>query len=146
MASFFRRKRSLIFKFLIGIPALYFTVVIVLAYQGGTNSSAKDNRADIEKRHIEEKNRNNVLMPNKNDLGSDIKHDHIHLGDSGKLAHDRELHAKEQRNLLRKIEEDMQKNAEKAKEASDLIFKREKEKLPERPPVDPNAPGNGNVN
>lgn len=45
MASFFRRKRSLIFKLIIGIPALWFVIVIFLSFQG-----AEDNKPLIYER------------------------------------------------------------------------------------------------
>lgn len=37
MASFFRRKKSLIFKLILGVPALWFMIVIFLSFQSADN-------------------------------------------------------------------------------------------------------------
>lgn len=55
MASFFRRKRSLIFKLILGIPALWFVIVIVLSFQSSDNDPPHNERApNIVKRNVQE--------------------------------------------------------------------------------------------
>ena len=54
MASFFRRKRSLIFKLILGIPTLWFLIVIFLSFQStDTGSSEQDRGPDKIKRDID---------------------------------------------------------------------------------------------
>lgn len=50
MASFFRRKRSLIFKLIIGVPAFWFFIVILLSYQDkgeGDENSERNQRIKV---------------------------------------------------------------------------------------------------
>ncbi|KAL4222733.1 N-acetylgalactosaminyltransferase [Mactra antiquata] len=55
MASFFRRKRSLIFKLILGIPALWFLIVIILSFQNTENEESSRNKGpDIVKRNVQE--------------------------------------------------------------------------------------------
>lgn len=55
MASFFRRKRSLIFKFIIGVPTLWFFIVIFLSYQDkgeGDDNSDRNSRIKVKERSV----------------------------------------------------------------------------------------------
>lgn len=138
MASFFRRKRGLIFKFIVGIPALWFLIVIFTTYQGKLSDSDDEKRQEREIIHRER----DIVPPQNN---------HIHLGDSDKLNHDRKIHAEERQDLDQKIQADKRESehqrAEKVQapvveeKNDDTLRYRKKEPLPERPYVDPNAPG-----
>lgn len=139
MASFYRRKRGLIFKFIVGIPALWFLIVIFTTYQGKLSSSDSDteNRQEREVIHREK----DIVPPPDN---------HIHFGDGDKLRHDRKIHEEEKKNLAHKINLDMHKNeqqeAENVQEPAkkdDMLRYKQKQSLPERPYVDPNTPGEG---
>ncbi|XP_053373478.1 polypeptide N-acetylgalactosaminyltransferase 5-like [Mercenaria mercenaria] len=56
MASFFRRKRSLIFKLILGIPTLWFVIVIFLSFQSTDNDKPRDDKGpNLAKRDIENK-------------------------------------------------------------------------------------------
>ena len=87
MASFFRRKRSLIFKFIIGVPTLWFFLVIFLSYQdkgedvgnsetNGRNKIAKEKRSVFENPLDRIKNAivqpfNNPVNPIKSNNGNE---------------------------------------------------------------------------
>lgn len=139
MASFYRRKRGLIFKFIVGIPALWFLIVIFTTYQGKLSSSDSDAEKRQEREVIHREK--DIVPPPDN---------HIHFGDGDKLRHDRKIHEEEKQNLAHKIQVDMHENKqqredtgrESAKKDDTLRYKK-KESLPERPYVDPNAPGEG---
>ncbi|XP_056008170.1 polypeptide N-acetylgalactosaminyltransferase 5-like isoform X1 [Ostrea edulis] len=138
MASFFRRKRGLIFKFIVGIPALWFLIVIFTTYQGKLSDSDDEKRQEREIIHRER----DIVPPQNN---------HIHLGDSDKLNHDRKIHAEERQDLDQKIQADKRESEHRRAEKvqapvveeknDDTLRYRKKEPLPERPYVDPNAPG-----
>nr|XP_022303329.1 polypeptide N-acetylgalactosaminyltransferase 5-like isoform X2 [Crassostrea virginica] len=139
MASFYRRKRGLIFKFIIGIPALWFLIVIFTTYQGKLSNSDSDAEKRQEREVIHREK--DIVPPQEN---------HIHFGDSDKLKHDRKIHAEEKRNLVNKIEADRQVQERHREEKAQLPAKnddtlryKKKEALPSRPYVDPNAPGEG---
>nr|XP_034317782.1 polypeptide N-acetylgalactosaminyltransferase 5 isoform X5 [Crassostrea gigas] len=139
MASFYRRKRGLIFKFIVGIPALWFLIVIFTTYQGKLSNSDSDTEKRQEREVIHREK--DIVPPRDN---------HIHFGDGDKLRHDRKIHEEEKLNLANKIQLDMHENRqqredtgrESAKKDDTLRYKR-KQSLPERPYVDPNAPGEG---
>lgn len=61
MASFFRRKKSLIFKLILGIPALWFIIVIFLSLQGAEN----DRPLLVERQRVHDLERKEPL-PNPN--------------------------------------------------------------------------------
>lgn len=144
MASFFRRKRGLIFKFVIGIPILWFAAVLLMTYQG---SQSHDSRVDTEKRNFD----SHIVQPPQ----------HVPVaGDVGIQAHDRQIHQEEQRRFAQKMEEERleKEREEREKRNIELIEKQkreeiknnpvlkfeaagQKEELPERPYVDPDAPG-----
>lgn len=140
MASFFRRKRGLIFKFVIGIPILWFAAVILLTYQGSGNSSSHDSRVETEKRNVDQ---------NK-------KGQHVPIGGVDSVEHDRQVHEEEQQRLARKMEEEkLEKEREERERLNkDLLEKKKIEEMKknpvlkfqphqevEKPKVDPNAPG-----
>lgn len=53
MASFFRRKRSLILKLILGIPALWFVIVIFLSFQSTDNDGPPHEKGpDLAKREV----------------------------------------------------------------------------------------------
>lgn len=139
MASFYRRKRGLIFKFIVGIPALWFLIVIFTTYQGKLSNSDSDTEKRQEREVIHREK--DIVPPPDN---------HIHFGDGDKLRHDRKIHEEEKQNLANKIQLDMHENRqqredtgrESAKKDDTLRYK-QKQSLPERPYVDPNAPGEG---
>lgn len=139
MASFYRRKRGLIFKFIVGIPALWFLIVIFTTYQGKLSNSDSDTEKRQEREVIHREK--DIVPPRDN---------HIHFGDGDKLRHDRKIHEEEKLNLANKIQLDMHENRqqredtgrESAKKDDTLRYK-PKQSLPERPYVDPNAPGEG---
>ena len=70
MASFFRRKRSLIFKLVIGVPALWFFIVIFLSYQDKGDQddiSSHNQRINLKERSVFEnpldKIKNAIVKP-----------------------------------------------------------------------------------
>ena len=70
MASFFRRKRSLIFKFIVGVPTLWFFIVIFLSYQDkgeGDDNSNRNSRIKVKERSVFEnpldKIKNVIVQP-----------------------------------------------------------------------------------
>ena len=74
MASFFRRKRSLIFKLVIGVPALWFFIVIFLSYQDkgdGDENSNHNQRIRVHERSVFE----NPLDRIKNAIVKPVKAD-----------------------------------------------------------------------
>ena len=75
MASFFRRKRSLIFKLVIGVPALWFFIVIFLSYQdkGDSDENSDHNqRIRVHERSVFEnpldRIKNAIVKPVKADV------------------------------------------------------------------------------
>lgn len=139
MASFYRRKRGLIFKFIVGIPALWFLIVIFTTYQGKLSSSDSDAEKRQEREVIHREK--DIVPPPDN---------HIHFGDGDKLRHDRKIHEEEKQNLAHKIQVDMHENKQQREDTGresvkkdDTLRYKKKESLPERPYVDPNAPGEG---
>ncbi|XP_061179940.1 polypeptide N-acetylgalactosaminyltransferase 5-like isoform X2 [Saccostrea echinata] len=141
MASLFRRKRGLIFKLIIGIPALWFLIVIFTTYQGKLTDS--DNDAEKrQERGIVHREKDIVPPPDN----------HIHFGNHDNLRHDRKIHEEEKQILANRIQADKRESelrqAEKVRapveeNKDDTLRFKKKESLPERPPVDPNAPGEG---
>lgn len=62
MASFFRRKRSLIFKLILGIPTLWFLIVIFLSFQTAeSDKSPHEKGPNIVKRHVGNSERKGVF-------------------------------------------------------------------------------------
>lgn len=136
MASFFRRRRSIIFKAVIGIPTLWFFVVVLMTF---LNSDTSDNvrKNDVEKRNIDKQNHQNVLPPeNLEPLGGD----HIPLNDRESIH--RKVHAEEQQEFVKKI------NVEETVKKVDVDIE-ESKKEQVKPPttkkktytIDPSAPG-----
>lgn len=137
MASFYRRKRGLIFKFIVGIPALWFLIVIFTTYQGKLSNSDSDTEKRQEREVIHREK--DIVPPPDN---------HIHFGDGDKLRHDRKIHEEEKQNLANKIQLDMHENRQQREDTGrgsakkdDTLRYNQKQSLPERPYVDPNAPG-----
>lgn len=139
MASFFRRKKGLIFKFVIGVPILWFATVLLMTYQG---SWSQDNRVDTEKR-------NNEPVINAQHVPVN-RHDDFR-------GHDQSIHQEEQQRLARKMEQEklIKEREERERRNIELMEKQKVEEIKnnpvlkfrsgesevERVKVDPNAPG-----
>lgn len=141
MASFFRRKRGLIFKFVIGVPILWFAAVLLLTYHGSWDPSPGNGRKDREKRNI--------------DLNKKFQHVPVQ-GGIDSLGHDRKIHEDEQQQIRQKVEEErlLKEREERERRNIELLEKQKIEEIKKNPvlkfepehkeekiKVDPNAPG-----
>ncbi|KAJ8314021.1 hypothetical protein KUTeg_008582 [Tegillarca granosa] len=135
MASFFRRRRSIIFKAVIGIPTLWFFAVVLMTF---INSDASDDhrKPGAKKRNVESHIHENVLPPeNLEPIGGN----HIPLNDRESIH--RKVHADEQQEFVKKL--NVEENDKKLE-----VDIEESKKEQVKPPttkkktytIDPNAP------
>ena len=137
MASFFRRKRGLIFKFVIGVPILWFAAILLLTYQGSWDPPLRDRG----KRNID-LNKKSLHVPVQGGIDS--------------LGHDRKIHEEEEQQIRQKVEEErlFKEREERERRNIELIEKQKIEEMKKNPvlkfepehkeekiKVDPNAPG-----
>ncbi|ESO90717.1 hypothetical protein LOTGIDRAFT_163992, partial [Lottia gigantea] len=118
MASFFRRRRGLLFKAVIAVPLLWIVVVVVFSTSGKLNSDQPHwQQVEIEKREE---------AP-------------LHAPPESRRHHEN-IHNEPQRDNEKIHKNDVENNEDKKKEKDHKLKFRSHEQKEEEPAYDPNAP------